>query len=80
MAEEEHLLKEPPYLLTDTDRRGWGMRCACGWRTPLFETEVEALAAGRAHLVSEGADVDGGRWWRRRRKKQLPPWEERRRD
>jgi len=83
MAEEEHLLREPPYLLKDTDRGGWGMRCACGWRTPLFETEAEALASGREHLISEGASAGGGLlgWWqRRRRKKQRPPWEERRRD
>jgi hypothetical protein len=84
MAEEEHLLKEPPYLVTDTNRRGWGMRCTCGWRSPLFETEPEALADGREHLVSEGASIRSARWgwWRRRqyRKTQRKPWDERRRD
>jgi hypothetical protein len=81
MAEEEHLLKEPPYRLADTARGGWGMRCACGWRTPLFETEAEALASGREHLLGEEASAASEGWWqRRRRKKQRPPWEERRRD
>ena len=50
----------------------------------LFETEPEALAAGRQHLLSEGASTKSARWgwWRRRqfRKQQRPPWEERRRD
>ena len=84
MPETEHVLREAPYLLTDTNRRGWGLRCSCGWRSPLLETSEDALAAGRQHVIeAEQAAPAGPKGFfarRRARKQQRAPWEERRRD
>ena len=73
---------EAPYLVTDTNRRGWGSSCSCGWRTPLFETQQEALRAAADHLeIDAHLEEEPKGWWARRRakKQQRPEWEERRR-
>ena len=78
---EEHLM-EAPYLVTDTNRKGWGVACSCGFRSPLAETREEALAAATAHLElgTDAPDEPKGFMARRRaKKKQRPEWEERRR-
>ena len=84
MADVEHNLKEAPYLLADRDRRGYGVRCACGWRSPLMDTPEDALAEGRQHLTeAELSDPRGepkGFLARRRARRKSPGWEERRRD
>ena len=82
MADDEHVLKEAPYLLTDTERRGWGVRCTCGWRSPLLDSSEEALASGREHVESAQSVVPAKGWLARRRarKQQRPNWDERRRD
>ena len=41
---------EAPYLLTDTNRKGWGVRCSCGWRSPLFDAREEAMTSATDHL------------------------------
>jgi hypothetical protein len=41
---------EAPYLLSDTRRRGWGVRCSCGWRSPLLDEREDALAQASEHL------------------------------
>ena len=41
---------EAPYLVTDTNRRGWGVACSCGFRTPLLANREGALIAAREHL------------------------------
>jgi hypothetical protein len=83
VPEAEHLLKEAPYLLADAKRRGWGVRCSCGWRSQLMETSDDALAEGQRHLVHPDLDVpDDDRKGVSRlfRRKPRPAWEERRRD
>ena len=79
---EEHVM-EAPYLVTDTNRRGWGVACSCGWRTPLLEAREEALTAAREHLeiVAQNANEEAKGWRAKRRakKQQRPSWEERRR-
>jgi hypothetical protein len=85
VPEVEHVLKEAPYLLTDANRRGYGVRCSCGWRSPLLDTSEDALAAGSEHVTeAERTDKEAeaaGFFARfRNRRRQRPPWEERRRD
>jgi len=75
---------EAPYLLTDTNRRGWGVRCSCGWRSPLYDERVEALASAREHLEVDAQlpPASEPRGWlakRRARKQQRSSWDERRR-
>jgi hypothetical protein len=82
VADQEHELKEAPYLLTDTERRGWGVACKCGWRSPLLDSPQEALDSGNEHLYQAGYGA-GKRGWlarRRARKRERPQWDERRRD
>jgi hypothetical protein len=77
----EHLM-EAPYLVTDTNRKGWGVACSCGFRSPLFETRDEALASAKDHLATTDHAVEEpkGFFGRRRAKKQeRPDWRERRR-
>jgi hypothetical protein len=75
-------LMEAPYLVTDTNRKGWGVACSCGFRSPLFETRDEALASAKDHLATTDHAVEEpkGFFGRRRAKKQeRPDWRERRR-
>ncbi|MBV8236556.1 MAG: hypothetical protein JO075_12710 [Acidimicrobiia bacterium] len=77
----EHVM-EAPYLVTDTNRKGWGVACACGFRSPLFDTREEAQAAATDHLemADEAVEEPKGFMARRRAKKQQrPDWMERRR-
>jgi len=79
-ADEEHLV-EAPYLVTDTNRRGWGVACSCGWRTPLFEEREDALTAAKDHIEID-AQLDKPKGWRAKRrakKEQRSHWDERRR-
>jgi len=73
---------EAPYLVTDTHRKGWGVKCSCGFRSPLYESREEAQAAATDHLAfdTEPEEEPKGYFARRRAKKQQrPTWEERRR-
>ena len=72
---------EAPYLVTDTNRKGWGVACSCGFRSPLSETREEAQAAATDHLeTGEAAEEPKGFLAKRRAKKQQrPDWMERRR-
>ena len=72
---------EAPYLLTDTNRKGYGVACSCGFRSPLFETREEAQAAATDHLeAGETPEEPKGFMAKRRAKKQQrPEWQERRR-
>lgn len=70
---------EAPYLVTDTNRRGWGAACSCGFRSPLFDTREEAQAAATAHLEQPPPEEPKGFLAKRRAKKQQrPDWMERR--
>ena len=77
---DEHFM-EAPYLVTDTNRKGWGVACSCGFRSPLFDTREEAQASATEHLdLPEEKDEPKGFLAKRRAKKQQrPEWEERRR-
>ena len=82
MADETEHLMEAPYLVTDTHRKGWGVACSCGFRSPLFDTREEAQAAATEHLEfgTESPDEPKGFLARRKAKKQQrSEWEERRR-
>lgn len=72
---------EAPYLVTDTNRKGWGVACSCGYRSPLFDTREEAQAAATHHLddPQEQEPPKGFMARRRAKKQQRPAWEERRR-
>ena len=79
---EEHLM-EAPYLLTDTNRKGWGVRCSCGWRSPLFDAREEAMTSATDHLEIDAHLEEEPKGWlarRRAKKQQRPDWMERRRD
>ncbi len=82
MADADEHRMEAPYLVTDTNRKGWGVKCSCGFRSPLLETKDEAQAAATGHL-DEAAAVEQepkGFFARRRaRRRQRPEWMERRR-
>lgn len=73
---------EAPYLVTDTNRKGWSVKCSCGFRPPLFATREEALAAAAAHFEAEEPVEEEPKGFfarRRARKEQRPDWMERRR-
>ena len=73
---------EAPYLVTDTNRKGWGVKCSCGFRSPLFETREEAQASATDHLEFGEAAAEEPKGFmakRRAKKQQRPDWMERRR-
>jgi len=73
---------EAPYLVTDTNRKGWGSACSCGFRTPLYDTREEAQAAASDHLEENPEPPEEPKGFlarRRARKSQRPDWMERRR-
>ena len=79
---DEHVM-EAPYLVTDTNRRGWGVGCSCGWRSPLLDDKEQALAQASEHLELDVPLADGeSKSWlarRRARKQRRSSWDERRR-
>jgi hypothetical protein len=77
---DEHVM-EAPYLVTDTNRKGWGVACSCGFRSPLADSREEALAAATEHLqAGEPKEEPKGFLAKRRaRKQERPDWMERRR-
>ena len=80
MAKDVEHLMEAPYLVTDTRRKGWGVACSCGFRSPLFDTREEAQASATEHLANfeEPEEPKGFLAKRRARKQQRPDWMERR--
>ena len=73
---------EAPYLVTDANRKGWGVACSCGYRSPLFTTREDALGAASEHLEAGAEPVEEPKGWlarRRAKKQQRPDWMERRR-
>ncbi len=43
---------------------GYGVRCSCGWRSPLFLTSGLAVDAAHYHLARAGIDAPPRRRWR----------------
>ena len=77
---DEHFM-EAPYLVTDTNRKGWGVACSCGFRSPLFDNREEAQASATEHLQGSPTEEEPKGFLARRRakKQQRPDWMERRR-
>jgi hypothetical protein len=74
---------EAPYLLSDTRRRGWGVACSCGWRSPLLDEREDALAQATEHLEIDAhlavEEPKGFMARRRAKRSQRKEWDERRR-
>jgi hypothetical protein len=81
VADKDEHFMEAPYLVTDTRRKGWGVACSCGFRSPLFDNREEAQASATEHLESkeQKEEPKGFRARRRAKKEQRSAWEERRR-
>ena len=82
MAQNDEHLMEAPYLVTDTNRKGYGVACSCGYRSPLFDSREEAQAAATDHLevgAEPSEEAKGFLAKRRAKKQQRPDWMERRR-
>jgi hypothetical protein len=83
LAQEEHEAREAPYIVMDPKRRGYGIRCRCGWRSALLDSEEECRKAFADHKANppepeQRSFVD--RLFRRPQNR-WPGWpEERRRD
>ena len=65
MAEEEHYLKEAPYVVMDAGKKGYGAQCICGWRSVLYDTEEELQAVIHEHL-SNPPPKQKRRFWQRK--------------
>jgi len=73
---------EAPYLVTDTNRKGWGAACSCGFRSPLYDTRDEAQAMVTEHLEANPPPPEEPKGFlarRRARRQERPDWMERRR-
>jgi hypothetical protein len=69
MAEQqqEHYLKEAPYVVMDAGKKGYGAQCVCGWRSALFDTEAELQTVIHEHLANPPEPVKR-RFWQRKNK------------
>ena len=76
MADNEHYLKEAPYVVMDADQKGYGAQCVCGWRSILYATEAELMAAVEEHMANPPARSKR-RFWQRKYKGRSH-WDERR--
>jgi hypothetical protein len=76
VADDEHYLKEAPYVVMDAGKKGWGAQCVCGWRSTLYDSEQELMAVVGDH-IDNPADPPKRRWWQRRQKG-WSKWDERR--
>lgn len=65
---DEHVFREPPYWVVDKGRRGWGLQCKCGWRSPLYPSQDEAYTAAREHAAEPPEEPTKRRWFQRRQK------------
>ena len=65
MADEEHYLKEAPYVVMDAGKKGYGAQCVCGWRSVLYDTEDELQAVIHEHL-SNPPPRRKRRFWQRK--------------
>jgi hypothetical protein len=45
----------PEHVVGDV-REGWGFRCECGYRSPLFSVQAEAIKAMQAHRAAPPPD------------------------
>ena len=65
MTDEEHYLKEAPYVVMDAGKKGYGAQCICGWRSVLYDTEAELQEVIHEHL-SNPAPKHKRRFWQRK--------------
>ena len=59
-------------------REGWGFRCECGYRSPLFQEQADALEAMHAHRAAPPEPARSGLFARKKRQK-WPGWPNERR-
>jgi hypothetical protein len=62
---EEHYLKEAPYLVMDAGMKSWGAHCVCGWRSTLYNSEDELLAVFHEHKANPGPPRKKKKWWQK---------------
>jgi len=74
--DEEHYLKEAPYVVMDAGKKGYGAQCVCGWRSPLFDTEDELMQQVHEHL-DDPPPAPKRRFWQRKSRR-WSKWDERR--
>jgi hypothetical protein len=74
--QEEHYLKEAPYVVMDAGKKGYGAQCVCGWRSKLYDSEEELMEVVHQHLDNPPARPKR-RFWQRQ--KRWSRWDERRR-
>jgi hypothetical protein len=71
-----HERYDGPERVVSGVREGWGFRCECGYRSPLFQAHTEALEAMHAHRTAPPESVKPGLF---SRKKKWPGWPNERR-
>jgi hypothetical protein len=76
VADEEHYLKEAPYVVMDAGNKGYGAQCVCGWRSILYDTEPQLMQVVQEHMANP-PDRSKRRFWQRKRKG-WSGWDERR--
>jgi hypothetical protein len=77
LAEQEHYLKEAPYVVMDAGKKGYGAQCVCGWRSVLYDTEAELLQVVDEHMANPAPPQKRHFW--QRKQKGWSKWDERRR-
>lgn len=75
MSDQEHYLKETPYLVMEAGKKSWGAQCVCGWRSQLYADQDDLMAVVREHFANPGPPPKKKRWWQ----KQAYDYEDRRR-
>jgi hypothetical protein len=65
MADEEHYLKEAPYIVMEAGRKSYGAQCVCGWRSVLYDDEAELMAVVHEHMANPGPPPKKKRWWQK---------------
>jgi hypothetical protein len=71
-----HERYDGPERVVSGVREGWGFRCECGYRSPLFSSQADALEGMRAHRAAPPEVAKQGRF---ARKKKWPGWPDDRR-
>jgi hypothetical protein len=76
VADDEHYLKEAPYVVMDAGKKGYGAQCVCGWRSILYDTEAQLMDVVNEHMANP-PDRPRRRFWQRKPQGRSH-WDERR--
>jgi hypothetical protein len=81
LPEPAHEVFDGPIHAVGHDREGWGFRCECGYRSPLYPTTQAAREAMAEHGQHPPPVVVEARRWLRKKKGQerWPGWPNERR-